>query len=55
LAVTIANPTADTEGHLAQLQPESIERVEMTLEDAFISYVGERGEKTFFMRDGVGK
>ncbi len=51
LALTFANPTAETERHLAQLQPESIEPVEMTLEDAFISYVGERGEKTFFMRE----
>jgi len=31
--------------------PESMEPVEMTLEDAFVSYVGERGEKTFFIRE----
>src|SRR5271168_1375807 len=48
LAITIANPTPETEIQLAGLQPESLETVEMTLEDAFISYVGERGEKTFF-------
>jgi ABC-2 type transport system ATP-binding protein len=52
LAVTVANPTSEIEAQLARLEPESIEPVEMTLEDAFISYVGERGEKTFFMRDG---
>jgi len=51
LAVTIVNSTAETEARLASLRPESLEPVEMTLEDAFISYVGERGEKTFFMRE----
>ncbi len=53
LALTFANPAADLETKLAALQPESIEPVEMTLEDAFISYVGERGEKTFFMREAT--
>jgi ABC-2 type transport system ATP-binding protein len=47
--LTIANGTAETEAQLAALEPESLEPVEMTLEDAFISYVGERGEKTFFV------
>jgi ABC-2 type transport system ATP-binding protein len=51
IALTIANPTAETETQLQALRPESIEPVEMTLEDAFISYVGERGEKTFFIRE----
>ena len=51
LAITVANPTSGLETQLAALNPESIEPVEMTLEDAFISYVGERGEKTFFMRE----
>ena len=51
LAMTIANPSADTETRLAALQPDSLEPVEMTLEDAFISYVGEHGEKTFFVRE----
>jgi ABC-2 type transport system ATP-binding protein len=50
LALTVANPTAETEARLAELRPESLEPVEMTLEDAFVSYVGERGEKTLFMR-----
>jgi ABC-2 type transport system ATP-binding protein len=49
LTVTVANATPDLEARLAALRPESIEPVAMTLEDAFISYVGERGEKTFFM------
>jgi ABC-2 type transport system ATP-binding protein len=55
LAVTVANPTSETEAQLARLNPESLEPVEMTLEDAFISYVGERGEKTFFMREPARK
>lgn len=51
LAITIANASAETETLLAALNPESLEPVEMTLEDAFVSYVGERGERTFFMRE----
>ena len=51
LALTIANASAETEALLAALQPESLEPVQMTLEDAFVSYVGERGEKTFFTRE----
>jgi len=53
LAVTFANPTAETEKLLAGMNPESLDPVEMTLEDAFISYVGERGEKTFFIKEPV--
>jgi len=49
LAITIANPTPETIAKLESLQPISIDEVEMTLEDAFVSYVGERGEKTFFL------
>lgn len=51
LTITLANPTPEVEAQLAELQPESLEPVEMTLEDAFVSYVGERGEKSFFMRE----
>ncbi len=51
LALTVANGDAATEARLAALQPESLEPVEMTLEDAFVSYVGERGEKSFFIRE----
>ena len=49
LTVTVVNPPPDLDLRLAELRPEAIDPVEMTLEDAFISYVGERGEKTFFM------
>ena len=55
LSLTFANPPSDIEAKLALLQPESIEPVEMTLEDAFVSYVGDRGERTFFMRDAAPK
>lgn len=53
LALTVANASAETEALLAALRPEAIEPVEMTLEDAFVSYVGERGGKTFFTREEV--
>lgn len=53
LALTVANASPETEALLAALGPESLEPVEMTLEDAFVSYVGERGEKTFFTREEV--
>jgi len=49
MALTVANITPEIESRLEALQPASIEPVDLTLEDAFISYVGERGEKTFFM------
>ena len=52
MAVTVANPGAETENALNALRPLSIDPCEMTLEDAFISYVGERGEKTFFINEG---
>ena len=55
LLVTLANAGPDIEARLEELRPESIENVEMTLEDAFVSYVGERGEKTFFTRQPAAK
>jgi ABC-2 type transport system ATP-binding protein len=51
LALTFANAGATTEADLARLEPESLDQVDMTLEDAFISYVGEHGEKTFFIKE----
>jgi len=51
IAITLANATPEVEARLAELKPESFDPVEMTLEDAFVSYVGERGEKTFFIKD----
>src|SRR5271156_6509866 len=55
LALIFANPSATTEAELARLEPESLDPVNMTLEDAFVSYVGERGEKTFFIRENGRK
>jgi ABC-2 type transport system ATP-binding protein len=49
LTLTVANPAPDLESQLEALHPLSIEPTDLTLEDAFISYVGERGEKTFFI------
>jgi ABC-2 type transport system ATP-binding protein len=55
LAMTLVNVTMDTENRMNALEPVSIEPVDLTLEDAFISYVGERGEKTFFMNGKEAK
>lgn len=55
MVLTLVNVTSDTENRLNALQPQSIEPVDLTLEDAFISYVGERGEKTFFMNGKEAK
>lgn len=49
MVLTLVNVTREIETSLDALGPVSIEPVDLTLEDAFISYVGERGEKTFFM------
>jgi len=50
LAITLANPTPESISLLEALNPQSIDPVDMTLEDAFVSYVGERGEKSLFLR-----
>lgn len=55
LALTVVNVTPEIENRLEALAPVSIEPVDLTLEDAFISYVGERGEKTFFMNGKEAK
>jgi ABC-2 type transport system ATP-binding protein len=55
LTMTLVNVTTDTENRMNALEPVSIEAVDLTLEDAFISYVGERGEKTFFMNGKEAK
>ncbi|MEP6669320.1 MAG: ABC transporter ATP-binding protein [Chthoniobacter sp.] len=54
LLMTLVNVTPEVEAQLAALQPESMEPMDMTLEDAFVSYVGERGEKTFFTHQRNG-
>ncbi len=53
LSLTFANATPETEAELARMNPESLEQVGMTLEDAFVSYVGEHGERTLFMKEAA--
>lgn len=49
LRITCANYNAATERCLRALGPLELEPVELNLEDAFISYLGERGEKSFLL------
>ena len=49
LRVTFVHYNGETEKALRALAPSSLETVPMGLEDAFISYLGERGEKTFVL------
>ena len=51
ISLTIVNYDADTEKALATVGAQTIERIPISLEDAFISYLGERGEKSFFLDD----
>lgn len=51
LALTIANSDQSTEQALAGLGADHVEDVPIGLEDAFISYVGDRGQRNFFMQD----
>lgn len=55
MAITLVNVTPEIESRIEALEPESIEPADLTLEDAFISYVGERGEKSFFMNGKEAK
>ncbi len=48
LSLTVANPTPETETLLAALQPESLEPVEMTLEDAFVGATWASAEREPF-------
>jgi ABC-2 type transport system ATP-binding protein len=48
LSLTFANYDENIERALAAMGPVRIETAPLTLEDAFISYLGERGEKSFF-------
>src|SRR5262249_6709487 len=49
LRVTFVHYNGETERALRALAPAALETVPMGLEDAFISYLGERGEKTFIL------
>ena len=45
------DPATLTEQALRALAPTQMERVPISLEDAFISYLGERGEKSFILSE----
>jgi ABC-2 type transport system ATP-binding protein len=51
LRVTCANYNGETEKILRALAPVDMEPVPLGLEDAFISYLGERGEKSFVLSE----
>ena len=51
LRVTCVHYNGATEAALRQLSPEAMETMPLGLEDAFISYLGERGEKSFILAD----
>ena len=51
LRVTCARYDGETERILRALSPVEMETVPLGLEDAFISYLGERGEKSFILPD----
>ena len=55
ISLTIANYDARSEELLRSLQPIAFEEVPLSLEDAFISYLGERGEKSFFLEEAPEK
>jgi ABC-2 type transport system ATP-binding protein len=49
LSLTFANNDRAIEEQLQALGPDRLEYVALNFEDAFISYVGDRGEKSFIM------
>jgi ABC-2 type transport system ATP-binding protein len=51
LRVVCANYSDVTEKELRALAPVEMETLPLTLEDAFISYLGERGEKSFILSE----
>jgi ABC-2 type transport system ATP-binding protein len=51
VTVTLATTDGDTERRLAALGAERIDPVPLGLEDAFVSYLSARGEKTYFLQD----
>lgn len=51
LHVVCANYNATTEAALRALNPIDIEQISLPLEDAFISYLSERGEKSFILSE----
>jgi ABC-2 type transport system ATP-binding protein len=54
ISITIANYNEEVESVLSKMGVDRIEMVEMGLEETFIEYLGERGEKSFFFKDVDG-
>jgi ABC-2 type transport system ATP-binding protein len=55
LRATFVHYNGETERALRALSPVELEKVPLGLEDAFISYLGERGEKTFILSETEGQ
>jgi len=55
LRVTCVHYTGETEKILRSLSPVTLESLPLGLEDAFINYLGERGEKTFILSEMEAK
>ena len=51
LRITCVRYNGEVEKTLRNLAPQKMENVPLGLEDAFISYLGERGEKTFILSE----
>jgi ABC-2 type transport system ATP-binding protein len=51
LRVTYVEGGGAAEAALRALKPKKMETVPITLEDAFISYLAERGEKSFILSE----
>jgi ABC-2 type transport system ATP-binding protein len=51
VTVTLASCDDDTERRLAALGASRVEPVPLGLEDAFVSYLSDRGEKSYFLED----
>ena len=55
VTVTLASCDGGTERRLAALGADRVEPVPLGLEDAFVSYLSDRGEKSYFLEDVEGK
>ena len=51
VTLTLASYDSDTERRLAALGASRVDEAPLGLEDAFVSYLSDRGEKTFFLDD----
>ena len=51
MRLTCVHYNGTTEAALRGLAPAQMEQVPLSLEDAFISYLGDRGEKSFILSE----